>query len=270
MGEAETDRPGEPARHGTGAEGFPHGSKYPLIVGAGFLFIGWGLMWTPVLIVGVPIMLYGILGWIYEYSIVEFETGVIPEQKRQLLGMETGLLGMYLLIISEILVFAGFFVAWFYLDATRGPFPPEGLAGPQFTYGVVMTAIMLVGSVTALYGRRGITRGDRSALVNGFAATFVTGVAFLIVLGLEYQRLLAEGVSWTTGPYGAAYYGLTGLHAAHLLGGLAMLLIVLYRATARGHFSANRNLMVRTTEAYWYFLTTLSLLIFAFIYFGTS
>ena len=270
MAEAETERPGEPVRRGEGAAGVPHGSKYPLFVGAGFLFLGWGLMWPPVLAVGVPVMLYGIFGWTREYSIEEFESGVIPEQKRQLLGVETGLLGMYILIFSEILVFAGFFVAWFYLDATRGPFPPEGFPGPQLLYGAVMTALMLIGSVTVRYGRRAIQRDDRSALVTGLTTTLVTGAAFLGVLGLEYRGLLAEGVSWTTGPYGAAYYGLTGLHAGHLIAGLAMLLIVVYRAASRGHFSASRNLMVRTTEAYWYFLTTRSLLIFAFVYYGTT
>jgi len=36
---------------------------------------------------------------------------------------------MYMLIVSEILIFAGFFVAWFYLDATRGPFPRTAIPG---------------------------------------------------------------------------------------------------------------------------------------------
>ena len=270
MGETETDRPGEPVRRGEGAEGFPHGSKYPLVVGAGMFFLGWGLMWTPVLIVGVPVMLYGLWGWTTEYAIEEYESGVIPEQKRQHLGTETGMLGMYILIISEILVFAGFFVAWFYLDATRGPFPPSGFPGPEFTLGAAMTAIMLVGSLTIRYGRRAIQADDRRGLVRGYLGTLVAGLAFLAVLGVEYRGLLVGGVSWTTGPYGAAYYGLTGLHAAHLGAGLVLVGIVVYRAAARGHFSARRNLMVRTTEAYWYFLTVLSLLIFAFIYFGAT
>ena len=104
----------------------------------------------------------------------------------------------------------------------------------------------------------------------GYLGTLVAGIAFLAVLGIEYNGLLEAGVSWTTGSYGAAYYGLTGLHAAHLVAGLALVGIVLYRAGARGHFSARRNLMVRTTEAYWYFLTVLSLLIFAFIYFSAT
>jgi len=108
----------------------PHGSKYPLFVGGGLFFIGLGLAWSWLfLIIGIPVELYGLWGWTREYTIEEFERGVVPEQKRQLLGVETGLLGMYMLIVSEILIFAGFFVAWFYLDATRGPFPRTAIPG---------------------------------------------------------------------------------------------------------------------------------------------
>ncbi len=266
----ETDRPGEPVSRGEGAEGFPHGSKYPFVVGVGFLLLGWGLLWAPVLVAGVPVMLYGLWGWTREYAIEEYESGVIPEQKRQLLGVETGLLGMYVLIVSEILVFMGFFVAWFYLDATRGPFPLEGYPALSLTVGAAMTLLMLVGSAASRYGRNAVLEGDRDGLVRGYAVTFLAGVGFLALLGVEYARLLAEGLSWTTGPYGASYYALSGLHGLHLVGGLALVGIVLYRARSRGHFSAERNLMVRTTEAYWHFLTAVSIAILIFVYFGAS
>jgi len=266
------DAAGEPVQRGEGADGFPHGSKYPLFVGAGLFFIGVGLAYSWLfLIIGVPVELYGLWGWVKEYTIEEFERGVIPEQKRQVLGYETGLLGMYLFVISEILVFMGFFVAWFYLDATRGPFPPEGYPGLTLTLGGAMTGILLLGSLSVYYGRTGITRaGNRGRLVTGYTGAIVSGIAFLAVLGYEWNQLMAEGLKWTTGPYGASYYALAGLHAGHLAAGLVMLGIVIYRASVRNHFSENRNLMVRTVEVYWHFLTAVSIAIFVFIYFGTA
>ena len=262
--------PGEPVQRGEGADGFPHGSKFPLFVGLGLFFIGLGFAWSPIfLILGVPIEVYGLWGWTREYTIEEYERGVIPEQKRQLMGVETGMLGMFILVFSEILVFAGFFVAWFYLDATRGPFPLEGFPSLTVTLGGAMTALMLVGSLTTRYGRSGILAGDRGRLVRGYSLTVLAGLGFLAVLGYEWSQLLADGLSWTGGAYGASYYALTGLHAAHLLGGLVLVGIVLYRARVRGHFSADRNLMVRTTEVYWHFLTAISLAIFVFVYVGT-
>ncbi|WP_396610644.1 heme-copper oxidase subunit III [Haloferax sp. S1W] len=268
MGESESNV-GEPVRRGAGAEGFPHGSRYPVVVGLGLLLLGWGLLWPPVLIAGVPVMLYGLWGWTREYAIEEFEAGVVPEQKRQLLGIETGLFGMYVLIVSEILVFMGFFVAWFYLDATRGPFPPEGYPGLTLWLGAAMTGAMVLGSLALYYGRTRITAGDRTGVVRGFSVGIVAGVAFFVLLGVEYAQLMAGDLFWSTGPYGAAYYALTGLHAAHLAVGVVLVGIVVYRARVRNHFSENRNLMVRTVEAYWHFLTAVSLAILTFVYFGT-
>lgn len=263
---------GEPVRRGQGAEGFPHGSKYPLFVGAGLFFLGLGLAWTWLfLLVAVPVEVYGLWGWTKEYAIEEYEQAVVPEQKRQLLGIETGLLGMYILIVSEILIFAGFFVAWFYLDATRGPFPVEGYPGLTVILGAAMTGILLLGSLAVRYGRNGIVRGnDRGKLVLGYAVTVLLGVAFLAVMGYEWSTLLAEGLGWTDGPYGAAYYALTGLHAGHLIAGIVLLGVVVYRARVRTHFSSERNLMVRVTEVYWHFLTAVSIAIFVFVYFGTG
>jgi heme/copper-type cytochrome/quinol oxidase subunit 3 len=269
--DASESNPGEPVRTGEGAEGFPHGSKYPLFVGAGLFVIGLGLAWSPLfLVVGVPLELYGLAGWTREYAIEEYEAGVVPAQKRQLTGIESGLLGMYVLVVSEILVFAGFFVAFFYLDATRGPFPPAGFPAPQLSLGAAMAGIMLAGSLAAMYGRRAIGRGDRSGLVRGYAGTILAGLAFLALLGLEWRGLLAEGFSWVDGPYGASYYALTGLHAGHLVAGLVLVGIVVYRAVARDHFSEHRNLMVRTAEVYWHFLTAISLAILVFVYFGLN
>jgi len=107
-----------------------------------------------------------------------------------------------MLIVSEILIFAGFFVAWFYLDATRGPFPGrlswvDGLAG------ATMTGLLLLGSLTARYGRIAVVEeGDRSKLVLGYAMTVGIGVLFLAVLAFEWSNLLAEGLRWTTVPTG--------------------------------------------------------------------
>jgi cytochrome c oxidase subunit 3 len=266
------DRPGEPVRYGEGAEGFPHGSKYPLFVGAGMFFTALGLVWLPVLILGVPVLLYGIGGWTWEYTVLEYERGVVPEQKRQLLGIETGLLSAYVFVLGEILIFLAVFVSWFYLRAQRmGSFPGAAdLPAPNLTLGAAMTGSMLVGSLAIYLGRRGIQRGDRGRFIVGYTVTTVAGLVFLLLLGVEYADMLAAGFDWTDGPYGSTYFTLTGLHALHLVGGLGMLAVVLGRAWLRGHFSTDRNLMPRTTEVYWHFLTLVSILVLAFVYLPTN
>lgn len=267
-----TDRPGEPVSQGTGAEGFPHGSKFPFFVGAGMFFTALGMVWIPALVVGIPVLTYGVAGWTWEYTIDEYEQGIVPEQKRQRLGTETGLLSMYIVVLGEILIFLALFVSWFYLEAERGgSFPPMAdLPAPSLSLGAAMTATMIVGSVAIHLGRRGLERDDRGRFNVGFGLTFLLGVGFLALLGIEWQALLASGLHWTNGPYGATYYALTGLHALHLVAGLMLIGVVLARAWVRNHFSSRRNLMPRTTEVYWHFLTFVSVLVLAFVYLPTN
>lgn len=81
---------------------------------------------------------------------------------------------------------------------------------------------------------------------------------------------MEAGLDWTTGPYGSTYFALTGLHALHVIAGLAIVGVVVARAVGRGHFSADRNLMPKTTTVYWHFLTLVSVLVLAFVYFPTN
>lgn len=268
----ERDRAGEPVRHGTGAEGFPHGSKYPLFVGLGMFFTALGLLWLPVLLIGLPVLLYGIAGWTHEYVIEEFEAGVVPEQKRERLGIETGLLSMFVVVAGEILIFLALFVSWFYLQAERsGSFPPAGdLPSLRLALGGGMAAALVVGSLTIVAGRRAVERDDHRRFLAAYGVTFLLGVTYLGLLGTEWQFLLSVGLDWTTGPYGATYYALTGLHALHVIVGLILVGIVIGRARFRNHFSSRRNLMPRTTEVYWHFIALVSVLIVAFVYLPTN
>jgi len=110
---------------------------------------------------------------------------------------------MYMLIVSEILIFRGLF-SW--RGSTLTPLAvrsPDGYPGLTVWLGATMTGLLLLGSLTARYGRIAVVEeGDRSKLVLGYAMTVGIGVLFLAVLAFEWSNLLAEGLRWTTGPYG--------------------------------------------------------------------
>jgi len=266
-------RPGEPMTYGEGAEGFPHGSKYPLFVGAGMFFTALGLLWWPLLIVGGIVLLYGMAGWVFEYTVTEYETGVVPQQKRERLGMTTNYLAMVLVIISELLVFAAVFIAYLYLEAARGPFPPAGSAEPSFFFGALLLGVLFIGSM-AMYGARtSIQGGNRSGLKQGVIVGLLTNIAFVAILLFEWVRLWDAGLHWSVaevgaevGVYGSVVFLATGLHLAHVIAGIALALILIYRINFRGHFSENRYTMVATTEAYQHMLTMVQLLIVVVIY----
>ncbi|WP_232688302.1 cytochrome c oxidase subunit 3 [Halobacterium zhouii] len=255
---------------GEKTEGFPHESKYPLVVTLGLTLLGFGLAWPSPLftvLVGAPVTLWGVGGWTLEYAVGDYEDDVIPEQKRQLLGMESGTIATWLFIVTEGLLFAGLFLSYFYLEADHGPWPPRGLPHLDFVYALGLTAILISSGVTLYIARRGLERGNRQTFNYGLAATIILGLLFLAGQAYEYSQMVSEGLTPWAGAYGSTFYLVTGTHGAHVVLGLVLLGVVGARAWLRGHFDENRHLFVKTASYYWHFVDAIWLLIMVFIYF---
>jgi|GEM_PF-272665 len=263
-------RPGEPTRTGEGTEGFPHGSAAPFVLAAGIFGLFLGFIFPVEWIVGIPVFLAGFYLWFREWSIEEYERGVIPEQKRKLLGVSSAFLAGVFLVISEGLLFGGAFLAWYFLDFQRGPFPLSGQPHLNLLSGALMTFVLVIGSATMYWTRRGVTHGNRGRLTSGPVVTFVLGLVYLGLVWTDWSAMTAAGLKPSTGAFGATFYYLTGLHAAHVVVGLLLLVFLAYRAWMRGHFGENRATMVKVAEAYWHFLTGISVLILVFVYLPTS
>ena len=99
--------------------------------------------------------------------------------------------------------------------------------------------------------RKGVWRvADRLLL-----ATATLGVAFLAAQLVAWRDLLAQGAYLMENPHGAFFYLFTGLHAAHLLGGLIALFVVVFGRRKRRE-------LVDVVAYYWHFLTVLWLILF--------
>jgi len=251
---------------GEGAEGFPHGSYAPVVLATGVFGLFFGFIYPIEWVVGLPIFVVGLYLWAREYSVTEYEAGVIPEQKRQLLNAPSTLVAAVFVIISEALLFGGAFVAWFFLQSNDGPWPPRGLPTLHPLMGGLETVALLVGVLALFWARRGVAAGNRSRLNVGILGSAAMGVVYLALVYVDWRTLQTAGLHYTSGGYGAAYYFLSGLHVFHVVVGLLVLAFLGYRYWARGHFDANRHTMLRVVEAYWWFLTWISAVIFFVVY----
>jgi cytochrome c oxidase subunit 3 len=189
-------------------------------------------------------------------------------------GISNVILGMLLFITSEVMFFAGLFAAYFNVRATAPRWPPEDFAdklhwlptAEQIIPIVTVATIMLVSSsFTCQLGVWGIRRDDRTALVRAIGVTVILGSIFLLLQLYDYSILYGEGVRLDTGTFGTTYYTLTGFHFAHVLGGVIMLSVVLYRAMA-GQFSSQHHDMVEATSIYWHFVDVVWIVLFSVIY----
>ena len=76
---------------------------------------------------------------------------------------------------------------------------------------------------------------------------------------------MRDGLTISTGIYGATFYTLIGCHGLHVLAAVVWLLVVLVLAK-RGAFSARRSIAVEVCGMYWYYVGGLWALLFPLVY----
>ena len=199
-------------------------------------------------------------------------------------GVGNPVLGMALFITSEVMFFAGLFAAYFsiragYTEVINGVathvWPPTAYADllvpwPLLENGhlnliLPETIILILSAATCQLGTWGIKKDDRRAFLRNFAVTIVLGVTFLLMQLFDYGTLMSQGLTMGSTTFGTTYYTLTGFHLAHVVGGVIMLSVVLYRGMA-GQFSSRHNDMVEATSLYWHFVDVVWVLLFTILY----
>jgi cytochrome c oxidase subunit 3 len=176
--------------------------------------------------------------------------------------VEPQMLGMMLFIISEVMVFGAFFTAYFFLRVVQGdPWPAKGTDLPVAVAGV-NTAILLSSSLTLHWAQTSIKNGNRFGLRAGMLSTFLLGCTFLFIQINEYVHI---GFAPHDHAQGSIFYGLTGLHGAHVFIGLTLLAMVTVRAF-RGHFSPEQHRGVEVPGIYWHFVDVMWIIVYTTIY----
>jgi cytochrome c oxidase subunit III len=188
-----------------------------------------------------------------------------PPEANQSSRIDRQTLGIYLFIITEAMLFGAFFASYFFLRvvANTGPWPPDGFELPVAVAGV-NTAILISSSFTVHWALESIKRGNRRGMKMGLAATWLLGATFLFIQLNEYWHL---GFSARDGSFGTIFYGLTGLHGAHVFVGLTLLAFANIRAW-RGHFGteAKDHLGVEVPGIYWHFVDVMWIIVFTTVY----
>jgi cytochrome c oxidase subunit 3 len=186
-----------------------------------------------------------------------------PPAANQSSRVEAQLLGMLLFIISEIMLFGAFFTAYFFVRVVGEAqwFPVEGVKLPV-GIAAVNTAILLSSSFTMHWALEGTRNENRHAMRVGLLTTFLLGLTFLCVQVNEYIHL---GVAPHDHAQGTIFYGLTGLHGAHVFVGLTLLGFATIRAF-RGHFSAKEHRGVEVPGIYWHFVDVMWIFVYSSLY----
>jgi heme/copper-type cytochrome/quinol oxidase subunit 3 len=169
--------------------------------------------------------------------------------------------GIGTLVVSEAALFGYLLFAYFYTGATA---PPGWLLepAPRLTLALPNTILLILSSVVAWWAEQGIVRQRRPQALIGFGLAFLMGAGFVAVQWLEWR---SKTFSLGTSSYASLYFVTGGVHVAHLLVGLVILLFI-FGWTALDFFSPRRRLVVSAAVLYWYFVSIASVLVFSTYY----
>ncbi len=185
-----------------------------------------------------------------------------PPEAHSSSRVEPQLLGMLLFIISEIMLFAAFFTAYFFIRVVNDlPWPAEGTELPLDIAGV-NTAILISSSFTIHWALHSVKKGDRRGTKLGLLITALLGLTFLTIQINEYVHI---GFTPKDSAQASVFFGLTGLHGAHVFIGLILLTFATVRAF-RGHFTPEEHRGVEIPGIYWHFVDIMWVVVYTTVY----
>jgi cytochrome c oxidase subunit 3 len=132
---------------------------------------------------------------------------------------------MIVFLASDVMLFASFFSAYYLLRSTNPAWPPDSVELDLWR-ALIATLVLVASSMTMVVADRALAARDSRRARRWVLASVALGVAFAVNQFLEYGEL-SFGID--DHPYGSAYWMLTGIHAGHVVAGIAALLLLFVR-----------------------------------------
>ena len=185
--------------------------------------------------------------------------------------------GVWLFLLSEILLFGGLFVAY---TVMRLWYPETfQYASEQLdvSFGATNTVILVTSSLTMALAVRAAQLSNKKHTVLLLLATSLLACGFLIVKYFEYNHKFHMGIfpgkyyiylgehASNEHLFFSLYYAMTGLHVIHVLLGIVAILWLALRA-AKGHFYSGYYTPVEAVGLYWHIVDIIWILLFPLLY----
>ena len=173
-------------------------------------------------------------------------------ERRPDTGVTNSRLGIWLFLASELMLFGSLFSAYTLLRTGAAEWPDQSTL-VDVRLGALNTVVLLTSSY-AIARRR-------------LVLTTALGAVFLAIKLFEYGEKLAAGLTPATNNFLGLYYVLTGLHAAHLLGGILVVVYLAGRGARMRSAEPGRYAQrVDIAALYWHFVDAIWIVLFVVLY----
>ena len=205
---------------------------------------------------------------------------------------------MWLFLLTEVMFFGGLFTA--YLLMRNWYYPAFVVASHQLNifWGTANTGVLIASSFTMAMSVWSAEMRKKSLLIFFLCTTFVLGLAFLGIKTIEYSEKWEKhhipGLNWSDNTlrnpqsdpevykeyhdaplspdmaakaelYFFLYFAMTGMHALHMIIGIAILGFMIFRARAAAYTTGHVT-FVENFGLYWHFVDIVWIFLFPLLY----
>ena len=200
-------------------------------------------------------------------------------------AIKPGMMGMYIFLASEVMFFGSMFAVYFYLFGSHiqwpppppsnasefyvRPWPTEFTLNPLEWVPVINTVVLFSSAFTCHFALEALSRDNRRRFFTLWIATIVLGLGFEIGQLYEFVTAFGRGLTMQVNTFASAFFTMTGFHGAHVLGGLILLTLILYRAS-RGQFGSANHVGPAAVTLYWHFVDVVWFFLLIVLYIGVT
>lgn len=174
--------------------------------------------------------------------------------------------GIWIFVFADMCMFAMFFLAYLMERNAQPAMYIASQAKLDQTLGTINTLILLLSSWFVVLAVKALKKNLQQAASVFIGLAFFCGVAFIANKIVEYSAKIQDGITILSNDFFMFYYILTGIHLAHVVGGMIVLL-VLFINTRKGKYGADNISPVESGGVYWHMVDLLWVFIFPLIYF---
>jgi cytochrome c oxidase subunit 3 len=190
---------------------------------------------------------------------------------------ESAKLGMWVFILTEVLMFGGLFCAYAIFRAWNPDMFYNAHLALNRTLGTTNTLVLITSSLTMALAIRSLQVNNKKVAIFNMVATLALAGTFMVIKYFEYAHKFhlgqLPGKYYTyTGIAGdnphiffSVYFLMTGLHGIHVLVGMGVITWLLVR-TVKNHFSSEYYTPVELTGLYWHLVDLIWIFLFPLFY----
>jgi cytochrome c oxidase subunit 3 len=122
----------------------------------------------------------------------------------------------------------------------------------------ISTVVILFSSMALELSYRSFIAGKEKVYRLWLTITLILGLLFCVTQYFGWQQLYDIGVPLNGNPSGSFIYAISGLHVAHVVGGILALTVAVYHAFSLPYFvSGERQTRFKLVVQYWHYVDIL-------------